>query len=510
MLIAQTVKWGKAIPSTSTNLFKIIHSSKYIYCIYERMPGFHTDSIRVLRYNKNLDLDKRLAFKETYNTKMASAEIMGEDLYLFFEDYSKGTTDEIQEHYYCKIKGETFEVSAPVVMATLPTAYQTIVWDFFSKSSGLSGYREYSKFNLGLTQMLSSFSNNKQYFGVAADIAEKNKKETLQKLQLILYDSTMNEKWRTMPTLNYERNLFRLEGHAIDDLGRVYILAKVYFNKEKEAVKDKTNYKYIVMVYKNATDAPMTYDIYEEDMFLLDPSLVLTTKNEVMFVACYSKGDAGLQGLYCLKLDTDLKIIGKVNQSPFSPKLVEKLGNERAVKKNRGISAEYYLTSLVKKADGGLKYILERKWQNTLGKSLPLYQTDEVVVNDISSTGELKWSYALEKRQHYTERQPLSFGGISINGNLSLLFNIHAKAYTKNKEYRYEPTNLSFMNSEIWLQLQEVDASGKAKGKKLINLDTKKQQLPLVNINSEAFNNELIVPIYSYKDNTVSLVKITF
>jgi hypothetical protein len=448
-LSAQTMKHGKETEinkKATTNVKAIMETSKGIFCIYTPIQAsFFSPSLdKIQRFDKNLTLQKEFVFDLGSKLVIDDARQMGDEIYLILRDYQEHR-DKKLNYIAHRINQETLELEQPAIILEIMPNKQALI-------------------DINQPTFFNTLSDDKQKIGILGIPNQKRAEQQI--LGLSVYDSTMKPLWKRTETLPYEQKLFRADDYYVDDLGRLFIIAKIYKDKDKESVKGLSNYNYTVFMYANATDAPVTYDIPLNGLFVYGFKVMADKQgNNLTCMGLYHTDDSDFQGLFIVNIDMIGKKLTLSKQESFKANIVERLEGERAVKKDKGIGTSFEIRTIVRKPDGGFIVSMERLLKiSHFGKYIPA--TNEVLTVSLSAAGTTQWANVLDKDQRSLNGtlNDLSFGNAIFQDKLFLFFIVNDKVAFNKNPFPYVGADIN-LGTENWLVAYQIQTNGKSTNK---------------------------------------------
>ncbi|MBK9013759.1 MAG: hypothetical protein IPM82_06530 [Saprospiraceae bacterium] len=253
-----------------------------------------------------------------------------------------------------------------------------------------------------------------------------------------VFDQNFQLAWEKNIVLPYNDDKFTVEEYRVDNEGNVFLLGVLYEDDAKWRRRGSPTYKYIVLAYMDNGTAFEEYRIDLADKFITDLTFRIGNDGKLVFSGFYSeRGTYSVKGTYFFHLDPKSRAVQDRKATEFDFNFLTAFMSDRnkqkaleAVEKNDTRKApelyDYSLDELILRSDGGAvlvaeQYFVEQEnYRNSPYGLYPYYspfydpfyynrygqtQTDyyyhynDIIVVNISPTGEIEWSARIPKRQ---------------------------------------------------------------------------------------------------------------
>ena len=253
-----------------------------------------------------------------------------------------------------------------------------------------------------------------------------------------VFDQNFQLVWEKNIVLPYNDDKFTVEEYRVDNEGNVFLLGVLYEDDAKWRRRGSPTYKYVVLAYMENGTAFEEYRIDLADKFITDLTFRIGNDGKLVFSGFYSeRGTYSVKGTYFFHLDPKERAVLDRKATEFDFDFLTAFMSDRnkqkaleAVEKNDARKApelyDYSLDELVLRSDGGAvlvaeQYFVEQDYNNYSNYGLypyyspfydPFYsnrynqrQTDyyyhynDIIVVNISPSGEIEWSARIPKRQ---------------------------------------------------------------------------------------------------------------
>ena len=278
-----------------------------------------------------------------------------------------------------------------------------------------------------------------------------------QKFGLNVYDDQLEEIWTKEIELPYNDELVDLVGYCIGNDGNVYVLGKVYEDKQRDKIKGEINYKYHIFFYNKNEEEAFDLPLDSRKNFFNEISMSVNKKNQVICVGLYTSSLGSVsEGTFYIRIDANTRKVQAETLKEFS-ELMDYNDNDserkRKRKQNR-IYRNYDFRHIIQKEDGGIIVVAEQYYvvvvTSTTGsagggsstKTTYYYHYDNILVLNIDKNGKFIWQKIIPKKQVSTNDGGyyLSFTMAAKGDNLYFLYNTPKK---ESKIFNYALSTLS-------------------------------------------------------------------
>ena len=406
-------------------------SSDYDYSIsqpYQSIDGeeyffnYNDEIIIVKRDKKNVIIqkfstDKPTELKHTEysisdifpkNWVMEGVEQINDVIYFFYSSYEGKET--LNERLYSKkitFKEGIFE----------PGFDKQIISTNGKVANNLqSGRAARFAFNYGFNgndKFQITKSNNRivaKYRRVSKEIKEKD----LEIIGMQVFDGNLEKIWENDFTMPYPDDQIKLLDYTMDDNGNVYILIKKYDDGSKKDKKDKkdgtANYNMELFKFSKESKNAVITKIVVGDKFIEEVG-IFKGPNDTMFCGGYfSDGGrkSGVNGIFSFKIDADGSLVDK-KMFEIPLEILNQYENNKTERRNTRNEdkdkADYKNLKLKKiyfQSDGTITFFGEEvyyKELNSKNGTRYIYYNDDILVSQITASGEMGWTIKIPKRQ---------------------------------------------------------------------------------------------------------------
>ena len=315
------------------------------------------------------------------------------------------------------------------------------------------------------------------------------KRSEAQQAKISIYNDDFDLLWDKKIKFPYESKLYNSIKFDVDKNGNAYLLGKRFFEKERDLVKKRPNFEYILEAYTEKGEKIDRYQLNDKLKLITDLTFEVNNKNEIICTGFYtnktsSVGGFGstesIQGIVFFKVNNNEKIVEEKTFSKFDLDFITLNETERArrvaqrqdndnIQSNDPALYSYDFRDVILRSDGGAVIIAEqffveeinrtvnnfnRGFNNQTFQNTSIYNYNEVIVVNIRPDGSIQWANSVPKYQSATSvnaRRFLSFKNANIGDKIYLIFNEERKVL--------EGANTLFKNQNA-LAMAELDKSG--------------------------------------------------
>lgn len=316
------------------------------------------------------------------------------------------------------------------------------------------------------------------------------KRSESQQAKVSIYDDNLELLWDRKIKLPYESKLFNNIKFEVDNSGNAYLLGKRFFEKERDLVKKRPNFEYILEAFTQKGEKVDRYQLDDKLKLITDMTFEVSNKNDIICTGFYtnktkSAGGFGssesIQGVVYFKIDNERKEIEEKTFTKFDLDFITLNATERAKRValrqnsddfvgNDPALYSYDFRDVILRSDGGVVIIAEqffieevnrsvntfnRGFNNQTFRNSNIYNYNEVIVVNIRPDGSIQWANSVPKYQSSiteTGRRFLSFANANIGDKIYLIFNEERSVL--------EGSNSSIFKSQNALAMAELDKSG--------------------------------------------------
>ena len=261
-----------------------------------------------------------------------------------------------------------------------------------------------------------------------------------EKIGLKVFDADMQIIWEGEVDLPYTDPFYVTERVSVMNDGTALVSG---IRNRTEHNPGRYPYKYELLLYKNAQEAPLVIEAEYNDWFLRDMQIGVAKDGNIMCSGFYAKPNASLIcGAYYIKYDRNTGAVMHQSHKEFDEGFMASYRFDKD--ENKGYTFEngagnimwtYILSDITLRDDGSAVLIAEQyftiSYSESSGNStytVTEYTYNDVFVVNMNSTGDIDWVQKIPKRQ-FTRQGYLysSYGFIIEQDKLYLIYNDNAK-----------------------------------------------------------------------------------
>jgi len=357
---------------------------------------------------------------------------------------------------------------------------------------------------------------------------KRQKKNTREELMFLVLNENANVLWSKDITLPYDAELFTTLRYRVGNDGNVYLLNKVWKDKNERSKKSETpNYKLEMLKFHNKGEEMENFEISIGKKLITDINYKITANNDLVCAGFYAvKGSLGIKGSCFFTISGEDGQISKLKTNEFplefiTQEMTEKEERRHKKKEKKGKSREmlyYDLDRMILRDDGGALLIAEqfRFWITTMRSTdnngntttsytYHYYYRDIIVIN-INPDGSVAWQTKIPKEQYTRDDggYASSYQFALINNN-KLYFIFNDKPATAYKAARKKGKNTKREYNKV--VMYEVDENGTVKNETLFN--TKDYGMLTMPKNSKQMDSKNVV-LYNEYGKQQQFIRISF
>ncbi len=236
------------------------------------------------------------------------------------------------------------------------------------------------------------------------------------KLSLNVFDTRLTKIWGKAFTLPYTQQQLDINSWALANNGQVYLLGKVYEEKNHRESKKKDGkrrpaYKMVVFRFDQTLDKAQEYRLEVSEKFVTDVAFKLSPNNDLNCAGFYANDTRGvIEGVFFTRLN------GATGQAELATRKaidIKDLGNidtQKDRKGNEGLDSKFEFKNLLLRADGGIVVTAEEAYRVTSSYFSAgqiyyrtTYYNNEIFITSISPKGQIEWVRMIPKKQEYSD-----------------------------------------------------------------------------------------------------------
>ena len=394
------IDWGNEYREPSnTRIGKIVSSNELgVYVYREKLTTAFSLADKV--YLERYDMDMKLAKSKEYDLKYKSKtrdfeEILMLDRQLYFLTSFNNQAHKKNYLFVQEIDNDRLTLDRRI--------------DMIAETEAVSKNRE------GSFAFTSSPDSTKLLVYNQLPYVKRNP----ERFALRVFGSGFQPLWDREITLPYSDDEFSIEEYRIDNEGNVYLLGIFYADRNRLERANNPTYQYRILAYRKDGAEVQEYPLDLRGRFITDLTFRIGRDGNLVCSGFYSeKNSYSVKGTYFIRIDTETEEVISQNLKEFELEFLTAMLSSRMKEKaeraelrgNPEKEAELYrysLDELVLRSDGGALlvaeqyYIYERNFQNFNGMWVTTYyyNYNDIIVINISPSGEIEWTARIPKRQ---------------------------------------------------------------------------------------------------------------
>ncbi|PSR12903.1 MAG: hypothetical protein DA408_12280 [Bacteroidetes bacterium] len=288
-------------------------------------------------------------------------------------------------------------------------------------------------------------------------------KDGPEKFTLRVFDQQFQLRWSRDVVLPYNDRSFGILSYQVDPQGNVYVLGR----QQTAGNRGATAARYILLAYTNDGREAVTYELELEGVAINALAVKIAGNGDLVCGGFYSTpGAVGSTGICHIQLNPASREAYLVHLLPFPEDFLQTVA-QSANRKAMPALISYRLRELTLRSDGGIVLVAEQFFREET--SVPTYQGlqttvfyhyNDIVVANISGTGEYTWLRQIPKLQETNDDGGAfsSFAQTTVQDRFYFLYNDHPDNFSPDKRQQYKMTD-----RESVISLTEIDRAGTLK-----------------------------------------------
>jgi hypothetical protein len=288
-------------------------------------------------------------------------------------------------------------------------------------------------------------------------------KDGPEKFTLRVFDPQFQLRWSRDVVLPYNDRSFGILSYQVDPTGNVYVLGR----QQTVGNRGTLVAQYILLAYTNNGREEVTYELELEGVTINALTVKIASNGDLVCGGFYSTpGAVGSTGICHIQINPVSREADLVHLLPFPEDFLRAASQ---VNTRQAIPAliSYRLRELTLRSDGGIVLVAEQIFREET--SVPTYQGlqttvfyhyNDIVVANISGTGEYTWLRQIPKLQETNDDGGAfsSFAQTTVQDRFYFLYNDHPSNFSPDKRQQYKMTD-----RESVISLTEIDRAGALK-----------------------------------------------
>ncbi|MGB0933167.1 MAG: hypothetical protein ACPGU5_02730 [Lishizhenia sp.] len=240
-------------------------------------------------------------------------------------------------------------------------------------------------------------------------------------------DKDYNMLWQNDIVFDEEGRNFTAENFLVDKNGNIHIVATVRISKDEKKEKGaKSRYVTNIYSYFHEENELKQYEIGFKNEIILNANVEVNKENELICTGFYGDNrffDAGMKGLFFLRIDANTKQVVASSLSEFDKDFLAQVMNKRRAAKGKSLN-NFLVRDVFVHADGGMsvvteKYIYVEGTDQNGAVTRRQWTYGDVAVFFLSPEGEVE-TYSVIKKNQYAYSSGTAVNALMASAGISL------------------------------------------------------------------------------------------
>lgn len=252
--------------------------------------------------------------------------------------------------------------------------------------------------------------STKLLFTVCVD---RNYESVNSKLSLVVLDPQLNTLWKQDLVLPYTQEQMFIANTLVSNDGQVYILAKLYDEKKKEAKKSKGKevpaYKMVLFHFDGKREKPVETVIGLPGKFVTGVLCKMAPNGDLYGVGFFSNDKRQvIQGMFFTRLNGQTGEVKLSTSKEFTAVELAGFDVEKDKAGDMGLESNYDLQYLIPREDGGMILLAEQVYvtssvrqEGRRVRTIYAYSNNEILIANINPEGAIEKVEMVPKQQAY-------------------------------------------------------------------------------------------------------------
>lgn len=230
-----------------------------------------------------------------------------------------------------------------------------------------------------------------------------------EKIQFILFDSSLQIQLNRSIEFPYEGNQFSIHHAAVDPNGRIYLLVRIESQKENIFKRQDALYRYSLVTFDNDSGLVEDFEITLESRKIVDIRFLPETKGRVTCAGFYASEEGRqAEGVFFLEIGLDEpKGVRRKVLNPFAKEFSSRFSTDRR-SRNNGSLPDFKLDHLVQVGDSAYALVAEQflldeicyqDFRTGMTTCNYIYNFNNIVVVKLNAEGHIEWTADIPKFQ---------------------------------------------------------------------------------------------------------------
>ncbi len=240
-------------------------------------------------------------------------------------------------------------------------------------------------------------------------------------------DKDYNTLWQNDIVFDEEGRNFTADNFLVDKNGNIHVVATVRLSREERKEKGaKSRFVTNIYSYFHEENELKQYEIGFKDEIILSANVRVNKDNELICTGFYGESkffDAGMKGLFFLRIDANTKEVVSSNLSAFDKDFLAQVMKERRAKKGKSLN-NFLVRDVFVHEDGGMsvvteKYIYVESVDENGAVTRRQWTYGDVAVFFLSPEGEVE-TYSVIKKNQYAASSGSLINGLMASAGISM------------------------------------------------------------------------------------------
>ncbi len=340
-----------------------------------------------------------------------------------------------------------------------------------------------------------------------------------EQFNLRVFDPSFNLRWEDRIILPYADDLFQIREYRVDQVGRAYVLGRLYSDRPRPTRDGLPNYKYILLSKAGPEDQLWEYEIGFPDKYISDLTCRSNRFGNLVCAGFYAESsDKQVRGMLSFKVDPRGRETYDLHVMPLELGFISDAyqDNERSYGvKGSPELYRYRIRELVQRSDGGLvlvaeQYFVEDTNRPGIYRGVPIperkYHYNDIIAINIAPGGVIEWARRIPKRQVSVGDfgRHSGFGFAIVQDRFYFVYNDNARNFGPGADIEHR---FNLNSSRAVLVLTELQKDGQLANK--ILLDTREAGVTFrPKLGQQSGRRELL--LYGDNGRRYRLLRLTF
>lgn len=277
--------------------------------------------------------------------------------------------------------------------------------------------------------------------------SEPADKQANENISFHYFNSDLIALWERQIEFPYKNRNFRIHKAQVDENGQVYLLVKIFLEKEERDEKNIPPFRYSLVTFSGDSSAVEDYELVLGNKFITDIDMHMLNDNKVICSGFYSNlGASSAAGTFFLSVNRESRAVEDKILSDFDPTFASSFIESSRIRGKVELS-DFKLDYLVRFNDGSYGLIAEQflideicfqDFRTGMFTCNYFYYYNNIIVIKMNDKGEVMWAADIPKYQEssndagYFSSYVFGFNGESMH----FVFNDNPKNLTETDERR--------------------------------------------------------------------------